>query len=191
MGSTLPETNSIFEPENGCLEYLIRLPFGSRPIFRGLQSSFNPSMNLKNRRTEVKIFSLLPTKNGLHSRKLTCPIRRDYFNRKYIFQPLILRGHVSFPGSTWYVQESQTIMKCPQRMNQEIKDQKISAGIHMDCPIGCLCKPLKNMCVYIYIHVYPPWNDHISHLGKSNIASKVPAGTRGYRFFHKCNKFFH
>ena len=23
----------------------------------------------------------------------------DYFNRKYIFQPLIFRGHVSFPGS--------------------------------------------------------------------------------------------
>ena len=84
---------------------------------------------------------------------------------------------VSFPGSTWFVQESQTIMKCPQRMNQEIKDQKIS-GIHMDFPIGCLCKPLKNMCIYIY--VYPPWNDHISHLGKRNIDSKVPAGTRGY-----------
>ena len=36
----------------------------------------------------------------LHPRKLTCPLKRDYFNRKYIFQPLIYRGHVSFPGST-------------------------------------------------------------------------------------------
>ena len=35
----------------------------------------------------------------IHPRKLTCPLKRDYFNRKYIFQPLILRGHVSFPGS--------------------------------------------------------------------------------------------
>ena len=26
------------------------------------------------------------------------PLKRDYFNRKYIFQPLIFRGHVSFPG---------------------------------------------------------------------------------------------
>ena len=33
-------------------------------------------------------------------RKLTCPLKRDYFNRKYIFQPLIFRGHVSFPGSS-------------------------------------------------------------------------------------------
>ena len=30
---------------------------------------------------------------------LTCPLKRDCFNRKYIFQPLILRGHVSFRGS--------------------------------------------------------------------------------------------
>ena len=27
-----------------------------------------------------------------------CPLKRDDFNRKYIFQPLIFRGHVSFPG---------------------------------------------------------------------------------------------
>ncbi len=31
-------------------------------------------------------------------RKRTCPLKRDYFKRKYIFQPLIFRGHVSFPG---------------------------------------------------------------------------------------------
>ena len=31
-------------------------------------------------------------------RNLTCLLKRDYFNRKYIFQPLILIGHVSFPG---------------------------------------------------------------------------------------------
>ena len=29
----------------------------------------------------------------VHSRKLTCPLKRNYFNRKYIFQPLIFRGH--------------------------------------------------------------------------------------------------
>ena len=38
----------------------------------------------------------------LHPNKLTCPLKRDYFNREYIFQPLIFRGHVSFQGSsTW------------------------------------------------------------------------------------------
>ena len=29
----------------------------------------------------------------LHPRKLTCPLERDYFNRKFIFQPLTFRGH--------------------------------------------------------------------------------------------------
>ena len=34
----------------------------------------------------------------LHPRKLTCPLKRDYFNRKYIFQPSFFRGYVSFQG---------------------------------------------------------------------------------------------
>ena len=36
----------------------------------------------------------------IHPRKLTCPLKRDYFSREYIFQPLIFRGHVNFQGST-------------------------------------------------------------------------------------------
>ena len=35
----------------------------------------------------------------VHPWKLTCPPKRDHFNRKYIFQPLIFRGYVSFRGS--------------------------------------------------------------------------------------------
>ena len=42
----------------------------------------------------------------IHPRKLTCPLKRDYFNRKYIFQPLIFSGHVSFPGSILYHSQS-------------------------------------------------------------------------------------
>lgn len=38
-------------------------------------------------------------KNHLHPRKPTCLLEMDYFNRKYIFQPLIFSKHVSFPGS--------------------------------------------------------------------------------------------
>ena len=34
----------------------------------------------------------------LHPRKLTCSLKRDYFSRECIFQPLIFRGHVSFQG---------------------------------------------------------------------------------------------
>ena len=35
---------------------------------------------------------------GIHPLKLTCPLKRDYFNRKFMFQPSIFRGYVSF---TW------------------------------------------------------------------------------------------
>ncbi len=42
----------------------------------------------------------------LHTRKLTCPLKRDYLNREYIFQPLIFRGHVSFQGSIQIVCEA-------------------------------------------------------------------------------------
>ena len=32
--------------------------------------------------------------------KLTCPQKRNYFNRKYIFQPSFFRGYVSFQGGS-------------------------------------------------------------------------------------------
>ena len=38
----------------------------------------------------------------IHPRKVTCPLKRGYFSRKYIFQPVIFRGHVSFPGGTLF-----------------------------------------------------------------------------------------
>ena len=44
----------------------------------------------------------------VHPGKLTCPLKRDYFSREYIFQPLIFRGHVSFPGSNFVVPWFQT-----------------------------------------------------------------------------------
>ena len=34
----------------------------------------------------------------LHPRKLTCPLKMDYFSREYIFQPLIFRGHSLVSG---------------------------------------------------------------------------------------------
>ena len=36
------------------------------------------------------VFHVLLFNQQLHPQKLTCPLKRDYFNRKYIFQPLIL-----------------------------------------------------------------------------------------------------
>ena len=38
----------------------------------------------------------IPKEKDIHRRKLTRPLKRDYFNRKYIFQPSFFRGHVSF-----------------------------------------------------------------------------------------------
>ena len=35
------------------------------------------------------------TTSDVHRWKLTCPLKKDYFSREYIFQPLIFRGHVS------------------------------------------------------------------------------------------------
>ena len=37
----------------------------------------------------------------LHPWKLTCPPKRDYFNRKYIFQPSFFRGYISFQGGRY------------------------------------------------------------------------------------------
>ena len=42
--------------------------------------------------------SLLLSHFPLDPWKLTCPLKRDYFSREYIFQPLIFRGHVSLQG---------------------------------------------------------------------------------------------
>ena len=41
--------------------------------------------------THVNLQGLYPKQ--LHPGKLTCPLKRDYFNRKYIFQPLFFRGN--------------------------------------------------------------------------------------------------
>ena len=38
----------------------------------------------------------------VHPGKLTCPLKTDYFNRKYIFQPSIFRGHVSFRECSYF-----------------------------------------------------------------------------------------
>ena len=43
----------------------------------------------------------------VHPRKLTCPLKRDYLSREYIFQPLIFRGHVSFQGCSHRITEKK------------------------------------------------------------------------------------
>ena len=72
------------------------------------------------------------TYGALHPGKLTWNLKRDYFNRKYIFQPLIFRCYVSFPGSTMCFSKRNLLLQglqvpCEQRepnpwadMNHEI-----------------------------------------------------------------------
>ena len=53
------------------------------------------------------LYKINSLKHGIlvrvHPRKLTCLLKRDYFNRKCFFQPLIFRGHVSFWGGIPFV----------------------------------------------------------------------------------------
>ena len=48
---------------------------------------------------ELKLKRRTWKQDEVHPGKLTCHLKRDQLNRKYIFQPLIFRGHVSFRGS--------------------------------------------------------------------------------------------
>ena len=62
---------------------------------------WSSSQTGRTKRKKNRSFALvLFPHNKLHPGKLTYPLKRDYFNRKYIFQPSIFRGHVSFQGST-------------------------------------------------------------------------------------------
>ena len=63
---------------------------------KGLRfGSFGPRVEGKSPNCRRK--PLIYTMVYIHPGKLTCPLKRDHFNRKYIFQPSIFRGHVSFP----------------------------------------------------------------------------------------------
>ena len=66
------------------------LPSWHRKIQRGDK---NPSKNPQDQRERLE--QKIGRRFLLHPGKLTCPLKRDYFNRKYIFQPSTFRGHVS------------------------------------------------------------------------------------------------
>ena len=46
---------------------------------------------------------------ALFLKELTCPQKKDYFNRKYIFQPSFCRGYVSFQGVIHWTSKNITI----------------------------------------------------------------------------------
>ena len=90
---SVPETNSEFTPENGCWEDEISF-WGKRHISRGelLVSGKVIYYHEKIHQTSVDVFFPQCTP----SRTTECPLKMDYFNREYIFQPLIFRGYVNF-----------------------------------------------------------------------------------------------
>ena len=68
---------------------------GSRFVFETMTSKCETTAGKKPQKgDEEHVFVL-------HPGKLTCPLKRDYFSRECIFQPLIFRGHVSFQGSIY------------------------------------------------------------------------------------------
>ena len=56
----------------------------------------------------------------------------DYFNRKYIFQPLIFRGHVSFPGSTCFFFSRKSILELDVSTNDR---RNPPDGGWNECPV--------------------------------------------------------
>ena len=70
----------------------------------------------------------LPGGYHLHPRKLTCPLKRDYFNRKYIFQPLIFRGHVSFPDCNLNLTDPKNTPQNSTTVSSETKSHQSNGG---------------------------------------------------------------
>ena len=69
-----------------------------------------------------------PKPTCLHPWKLTCPLKRDYFSREYIFQPLIFRGHVSF---LWKIHEHNLFFRWPPKLLGETVQKPRKASV---CP---------------------------------------------------------
>ena len=59
------------------------------PWLRGFRNDFQKS-------AQIDLLNTTPRKTN------ECPVKRDYFNRKYIFQPSFFRGYVSFQGCMYY-----------------------------------------------------------------------------------------
>ena len=120
----------------------------------------------------------------IHPRKLTCPLKKYYFNRKYIFQPLIFRGHLSFPGSKLSNKSScrnpaanpqsslgsSTAARCARRFRAQLSTTKswgkfpISGWIQRD-PRRRFSRKLPENCMNDSRVKYPPmfWKIMISH----------------------------
>ena len=90
--SSVPPEETFFQFGGGCDSQSMD-PCGGSPGFFG----------------GWKKWEQMKKKKRLHPGKLTCPLKRDYFNRKYIFQPSFFRGYVSFPGGSLLVVATQIV----------------------------------------------------------------------------------
>ena len=95
--------------------------------------------------------SICPSWWPVHPWKLTCPLKRDYLNRKYIFQPLIFRGHVSFRGSSdknmMLVWPGYQATRLPGYHNfeasQVVEDLPAAVGTAGCRPLSLVSRPLQ------------------------------------------------
>ena len=72
---------------------------------------------------------------------LTCPLKRDYFNRKYIFQALIFRGHVDFYGD---ISEFINHIIDPPKSNKDTKNDGLEDVV----------SPFKHIMATYFVY---PW----------------------------------
>ena len=68
----------------------------------------------------------------LHPWKLTCRPKKDYFNRKYIFQPPFFKGYVSFQGGKALVYVAQVSFFHPtnsSKRNFNLPEPEVSTSL--------------------------------------------------------------
>ena len=112
---------TFWSPNVGCHFANVRIPFA---LIAGIEKKSKPKGNKKpiwlvlfelvtSLRKPIMVNSpFFYNQFGIHPGKLTCPPKRDYFNRKYIFQPSIFRGHASF-GECNFWQNCPTLSRQP------------------------------------------------------------------------------
>ena len=126
----------------------------------------NPPKNSQTKTSQVK-----PTIKGivawncslLHPWKLTCPLKRHYFNRKYIFQPLIFRGHVRFRGG-----------KTMLFSERSFKEREFS--------IFWVTRPIKKQQLAVNFYSYCWWHRNPAFKHQWSLVVNV----QGFYFHPKC-----
>ena len=107
--------------------------------------------------------------NEIPSRKLTCPLKRDHFNRKTVFQPSFFRGHISFQATYAYFQQ----LGCTGFAKIGVAPGYVIFSRRYQMPwrkgsdvYSCMTHILILYCVFIYIYIHHFFVDFLIQLQK-------------------------